>query len=238
MNPRNAKELIEYFDDNVVAANFARSFLSSYLTPALGVLSKTEVDLLVFSRLVEARAIDPDGPSFTIVRTLNITPQRVKSLLFQYQLRNVSEAETDAAILRALNKARYRKDGSDLAFGIESPLVRTALAAKMREQGVFADISLSGDILRVSPEQFGDVIAALLPSDLAKALAKKLKKHGVDESAVRNAVKRMGSSIAEDFIKDQAKSKLGDLLGNLWKGAAESAPDAIDFLSDTVSGFM
>jgi len=238
MTPRNAKELLEYFNDDKIAADFARSFLASYLTPALGVLSKTEVDLLVFSRLVEAGAIDPDGPSFTMVRALNITPQRVKSLLFSYQLRNVSEAETDAAILRALDKARYRKDGDDLAFGIESPLVRTALSAKMREQGVFADISLSGDILRVSPDQFGDVIAALLPEDLAKALAKKLKKQGVDESAVRAAIKRLGSSVAEDFLKDQAKSGLGDLLGALWKGAAENAPDAIDFLSNASSGFM
>ena len=75
MPAKNAKEVVDHLKDDATAAEFARAFLASYLNPALVFLSKTEIDLLVFTRLIAAEAIDPDGPIFTISRTLNITPQ-------------------------------------------------------------------------------------------------------------------------------------------------------------------
>ena len=116
--------------------------------------------------------------------------------------------------------------------------MRAAIAAKMRERGVFADISLSGDILKVSPEQFGEVLAALMPPDVAKMLAKKLKKQGVNEGAVRKAIKDYGSKIAEDFIKDEGKGVLHELMTDLWHGVAEHAPDALDHLSSALDAFF
>lgn len=235
---RSNEDLLKFFDDEKIAASFARGFLKAILVPALGVLPKTEIDLLVFSLLVEAGGIDPNGPIFTIARMLNITPAKARSLIFQYQLRHVGEADTDRAVLTTLAKARYWKEGSNLAFGVESPLVRAAITARMRERGVFADISLSGDILKVSPDQFGEVLAALLPGELAKALAKKLKKQGVNEGEVRKLVKDYGSKIAEDFIKDEGKGLLKDLLENVWEGVVHHAPDALDHITDALDAFL
>lgn len=45
--------------DETLAAAFARGFIDAYAATALGVLPKTEIDLLVFSLLVEAKLIDP-----------------------------------------------------------------------------------------------------------------------------------------------------------------------------------
>ena len=36
--------------------------MAGYPNPAFGARSKSEIDLLVFSCLIEAKAIDPDGP--------------------------------------------------------------------------------------------------------------------------------------------------------------------------------
>lgn len=238
MVAKNTGELLSLFDDDKRAAAFARSFLRSYLVPALGVLPKTEIDLWVFTFLVEAKAVDPNGSIFTLARSLNITPAKARSLIFQYQLRHVTEADTDKEVLKTIASARYWKEGSNLAFGVESPLVRAAISAKMRERGVFADVSLSGDILKVSPEQFGDVLVTLLPADVAKELAKKLSKQGVNEGKVKAAIKRYGSGVAEDFIKDQGKTALHDLLKNVWKSATDSGPDAIDYLSSAIDGFL
>ena len=238
MVAKNTGELLALFADDKLAAKFARSFLESYLVPALGVLPKTEIDLRVFALLVDAGAVDPNGSIFTLARSLNITPIKARSLIFQYQLRHVTEADTDKEVLRTIAEARYWKDGSNLAFGVESPLVRAAISAKMRERGVFADVSLSGDILKVSPEQFGDVLVALLPAGLAKEVAKKLAKQGVNEGKVKAALKEYSSSVAEDFIKDQTKEGLKDLLKNGWKSMTESAPDAIDYLSSAIDGFV
>ena len=82
---------------------------------------------------------------------LNVTPTKARALLFQYQLRNISEDDTDHEIMLAITTARYWKDGDKLSFGVTSPLVKAAVSAKMEEKGVFADVSLSGNILRVDP---------------------------------------------------------------------------------------
>lgn len=238
MVAKNTGELMNLFDDDKRAAEFARSFLRSYLVPALGVLPKTEIDLRVFTLLVEAGAVNPNGSIFTLARSLNITPAKARSLIFQYQLRYVTEADTDKEVLRTIAEARYWKDGSNLAFGVESPLVRAAISARMRERGVFADVSLSGDILKVSPDQFGEVVVALLPADLAKDVAKTLAKQGINESKVKAALKRYSSGVAEDFLKDQSKEGLKDLLKNGLKAMTESAPDAIHYLSIAINGFV
>lgn len=238
MAAKTTEELKRAFRDDARAAQFGRAFLDAYLVPAFGVLSKSEIDLRVFALLVEAGAIDPEGPIFNVARALNVTPAKARSLIFQYQLRHITEADTDAAVLKTLGKARFWTDGSNLAFGVESPLIRAAIAAKMRERGVFADVSLSGDILKVSPDQFGEAIALLLPADAATALAKKLKKEGVNEGKVRLAIKRLGKEAAEEYLKDQAKEALPGLLTNLGRLAIDRGPGATEYLSTAINGFL
>ncbi len=228
MAARNKQDLVDGFADDAVAAKFARDFMQRFVAPAFGVLPKSEVDLLVFTLLTEAGLIDPDGAIYAIARVLNINPAKARSLVFQYQLRNVSEADTETAVLTTLTKARYWKAGDSLAFGVESPLVRAAIAARMRERGVFADVSLSGDILKVSPKQFSDVLADLVPAATAQELAKALRKAGVDESRVRKAIKELSGKVAEDFIKDQGKEGLGELLKWIGRVAVDHTPHTVD----------
>jgi hypothetical protein len=45
------------------AQKFAGVFIEAYLTPAFGARSKSEIDLLVFTWLIEAKVIDPPRPS-------------------------------------------------------------------------------------------------------------------------------------------------------------------------------
>src|SRR5438128_771450 len=71
-----------------IAQLFATAFIEGYLSPAFGARSKSEVDLLVFSCLVSAKAIDPDGPIYNLVRALNITPAKARALVMNWQLRS------------------------------------------------------------------------------------------------------------------------------------------------------
>jgi hypothetical protein len=57
---------------------FATAFVAAYITPAFGARSKAEIDLLVFSCLISANAIDPASPIYEISRALNITPSRAR----------------------------------------------------------------------------------------------------------------------------------------------------------------
>jgi hypothetical protein len=55
------------------AVKFSGSFIEAYMAPAFGARSKSEIDLLVFSCLIEAGAIDPEAAIYDIARSLNIT---------------------------------------------------------------------------------------------------------------------------------------------------------------------
>ena len=165
----------EALKDDGLAAKFGRGFLNVYAATAFGTLPKTEIDLQVFSLLVELDIIEINRASYRIARALNITPSKAKTLLFQYQLRNVSEDDTDYEIVLAITTARYWKDGDKLSFGVTSPLVKAAISAKMEEKGVFADVSLSGNILRVDPARFGAVLASLVSASQADRAIANLK---------------------------------------------------------------
>lgn len=178
MTTKSLKELRESFGDANTAAVFAKGFAKTYFSQAFGVLPKTEIDLLVFCMLIEAKLIDPDDPVFTIARALNITPAKARNLLFQYQLRCLDDVAVDVMVLQVLSKAKFSVDDKRLSFGIESPLARATIDGRLKANGVFADISLSGDILKVPLTQFGDFITIMLTPEKAAALEKALQDQG------------------------------------------------------------
>lgn len=189
MVARSLEEVRAAFKDDKLAAAFGRQFMESYASSAFGVLPKREIDLTIFSFLIQNDVVDADGSTYRLARSLNLTPVRARSLLFDHQLRNVSEADTDHAVTMALTTSKYWKDGSSVSFGITSPLVKAAITGKMQDRGVFADVSLSGDILKIDPRHFAEVLNSLLPASRAEQLARHLKRKGVlSQSEVRTAL--------------------------------------------------
>jgi hypothetical protein len=121
-------------------------------------------------------------------------------------LRNVSEDETDYQIMLAITTAKYWKDGDKLSFGVTSPLVRAAVSAKMEERGVFADVSLSGNILRVDPSRFGAVLASLISVSQASRVIQVLKDRKlVDDKTLRDALKKKGAALASKLFDKAAE---------------------------------
>jgi hypothetical protein len=212
----NLKDVRDALLDDKVAAEFGRGFINAYAVTAFGSLPKSEIDLEVFSLLVKLDIIEIERASYRIARALNITPAKARNLLFQYQLRNVSEDEADHQIMIAITTARYWTDGDKLSFGITSPLVKAAVSAKMEERGVFADVSLSGNILRVDPARFGAVLASLVSTSQANRVVETLKsKKIVDDKTLRAALEKQGNDLASklfDKAKDKAAEKAFDVL--------------------------
>jgi hypothetical protein len=105
----------------------------------------------------------------------------------------------------------------------------------MQDGGVFAEVSLSGDILRISPDQFGKVIASLLTQKQAANLIARLSKEKkIDEPQLRAAIERLGTNLATEAVKQGAKAGVSHgftALGNLFSGAG---PDAFDQLVDVL----
>ena len=246
MTAYTLKEVRDALEDDALAAKFGRRFLNAYAAIAFGTLPKTEIDLVVFSLLAELDVIDVDGASYRTARALNITPAKARNLLFQYQLRNISEEDTDHEIMMAITTARYWKDGDKLSFGVSSPLVKAAVSAKMEEKGVFADVSLSGNILRVDPGRFGEVLASLISKSQADRVVGLLKDRKLlDEKTLKTALGKKGGELATKFIEqvsDAAAKKgfdalvvgLGAALGGPAGAGAAAGAVAIKNLSNAL----
>jgi hypothetical protein len=94
--------------------------------------------------------VDPDAPIYDLARALNITPSRARSLVLNWQLRSTaSQADLRQKIVNALKKTRFSKDGTLLTFGVESPLLKEEIAARLKLKGVFPDASFSKELVKL-----------------------------------------------------------------------------------------
>lgn len=222
------------------ALAFSQGFAKAYLGQAFGTLPKSEIDLLVFQLLMDTRVLDPTQPIYEIARSLNVTPAKARNLLFQYQLRTMTETQVDSSVLIAVTTAKWGLDAQRIGFGVESPLVRAAIQAKAKGKNVFPDVSLSGEILYVPMNQVGDFIAAFLPGTEARKLIERLRKRGVaDPDNVTKALNKIGEAIVTEAAKAGGKAgakELGDVLfgwiNDLLEGADADVPEVLGAILD------
>jgi len=226
-----------------VAQKFAAAFAGAYLAPAFGARSKSEIDLLVFTSLVDAGALGATAPTYDIARAFNISPARVRTLVFNWQLRATGQGfDLKAALMEALAKTRFAKDGEYLTFGIESPLLREEIIARLKAKGVFADATFARDIVRLRVDAFVEFIDDLVDPATKKALKQKLVKDkqladksftavakGVLGKLAEKIAGEAGKAIGENVV-DGAKDILGpaaerttDFLISLLKGDGGTA---------------
>lgn len=229
------------------AALFAEHLAEGYLTPAFGARSKSEIDLLVFTALIKAGAIDPTGPVYELSRALNLTPARVRTLIFNWQLRDPSlRNDLSASLREALQKTRFSKDGTLLTFGIESPLLKEEVIARLKAKGVFADSTFSRDIVRMPVEAFVEFLNDLIDPETKKRFTDRLTKDKQLEDKSFKAIAssvlgKFGEKLAGEVGKEVAKDIVGAatpmarnfgtfLMGLLKSKSEEAATAAIEVL--------
>jgi hypothetical protein len=156
-----------------VAAKFCTSFMGEYLSPAFGARSKSEIDLLVFSCLISSSAIDPDAPIYDIARALNVTPARARSLVMNWQLRTMpAQGDLRDDIVATLKKTRFSKDGTLLTFGVESPLLKEEITARLKRKGTFPDASFSKELVKLPVEAFVEFLDDIVDVKTKKEFAR------------------------------------------------------------------
>jgi hypothetical protein len=233
MSVATFKQLKDKLRTKETGAKFAVAFSEGYFAVAFGATPKSEVDQLVFDALVKVELINPDGPVYTIARVLKVTPAKARSLLFQHQLRN-DEGDLDQRVLTTLAQAKFSVDDKRLSFGVESPLIRSVIEARLKAIGVFSDISLSGEILRVPVNQLGVFVRAFLSAERAQAMQKKLK--GVtDDKSLIDALNKFGKDVATDLGKEGAKELAKEGLGHLFKWLSVGG---VGEMGDALSHYM
>lgn len=217
------------------AAKFGDAFVKEYVSPAFGARSKSEIDLLVFTCLIEAGAIDPDAPVYDVARLLNITPGRVRNLLLNWQLRSTApDSDLRDRIVVALKKTRFSKDGTLLSFGVENQLVREDIAARLKSKGIFTDASFSRELVKLPVETFVKFLNDIVDNDTKKQVVKALvHDKQIADKSFKGLAKAVLGKLAEKVADEAGKETAKDFVGEI---ATPAAQKAIAFLTGLVTG--
>jgi hypothetical protein len=217
------------------ASKFASSFVDGYLSPAFGAKSKSEIDLLVFGCLIEAGVIDPNTPIYDIARALNITPARTRSLILNWQLRAAShQADLRPAIANAVKRTHFSKDGTMLAFGIENPLLREDIIARLKRKGVFADTSFQKELVRMPVEAFVEFLDDILDEETKKQVKTTLvNDKQLPNTSFKALAKGVLAKLGEKVAGEAGEEIVGEIVEKASKPAAERA---IKFVMGLLAG--
>lgn len=213
---------------------FAEQLADGYLTPAFGARSKSEIDLLIFTALIKAGAIDPGAPVYDLARALNITPARVRNLLLNWQLRDPQwRNDLSAALRDALQKTRFSKDGTLLTFGIESPLLKEEVIARLKAKGVFSDASFSREIVRLPVDAFVEFLDELIDDETKRLfMAKLVKDKQLKDKSFKAIVGGVLSKLGEKVAGEVGKEVAADIVGAAGPVAQEFGQFLLGLLRD------
>ena len=215
---KGLQDLLSKDDDAKIA--FMKVFAAEYFLRPFGTMPKSELDFLVFSGLAQAKLIDPNGAIFAIASALQITPAKARSLQMQYFLRaNVTEKQLADMLAEVFEKTRPTLDQSYVRFGIEQTYLRAALDAKIKERRIYADIS--GDLLRVPRDHFGEVMASLLDQERREKFEAAIRKSGIDVADAAGFFSKLQSEFLENLrgrAVDAAADKVWDTFHKIFSG--------------------
>jgi len=216
------------------AAKFASSFLSGYLSPAFGTRTKTEIDALVFSCLIEAGALDPAAEIYEIARALEVTPARVRRLLISWELRSTpTQKDLREAIVAALKKTRFSNDGNLLTFGVEDPLLKEDIVARLKRRGVFADSSFAKELVKLPADAFVEFLDEIVDADTKREVTETLvKDKQIADASFKAFAKGVLVALGEKVANDaggKIAGRIGDFLdGLLTKNVAKAVGAVTD----------
>lgn len=149
--------------DEVNFKDLLSEFFEFYTTPAFGARSKSEIDLKVFELLRRLGDIDDDY--YNVSRKLKITPTRAKNLILNAKLRAESQPNTEKMYNKFLGEIKelgYKtdsKNNSIIIFSLPDMLLREYLKFKLRSVGKIWDSSFNSELVRVSVDDFLDIVS-------------------------------------------------------------------------------
>lgn len=180
---------------------FANTVLRGIDGHPLGSAPKRELDVALFTALVDAGYLDADEPQFSLSRKLGITPGRVRGLMYAYRLATADGGGEITAIVDHVRVVQIEADG-DAVFNVEDAFARDAFEARLKQVDVYTDGSFNRERIIVPTEVF---LAALDDA------------FGRDGERLRSRIEDLLAGRARDrrlkVVGDVAKKLVGDAMG-------------------------
>jgi hypothetical protein len=201
---------------------FAETFLEKYLTLGFGVMTKTEVDLLVFHLLLQTKEYKGRS-NYELASKLKIPEQRIKALRLSSALKYEeinSKAVLGDVVLRLANGG-LPKDfrGDKIEISLEDPIEKRELENFLKGNRHSAEYTLNTEVLRIEPIR----LLELMTENLEKAergFEKTIESVLDDQSNSHKAVLNVRGGTAAKLKKLKENVKDMSTLVQIVKGTA------------------
>ncbi|MFT8394713.1 hypothetical protein [Propionibacterium sp.] len=157
-----------------------------------GSLSKSELELTIFSSLVESQILNLDLSSFDLARSLRCTPTRANSLVFNYHLRTSSSKNFNDELAAAVHIVKDKAAAEDhkVVLNVEQKFWREMLVNELKKHETFTDTSFNRERLTLDESQFLDACETLFGSR-GEIIAKEVKKKDKGAEKVAKIIQGM-----------------------------------------------
>ena len=188
-----------------------------------GSLTKSELELALFTALVRVGIVDPDERAFRLAQALRCSPAKANSLVFNYRLRHTSADSVQEGLASAI---RVVRDAEAVTHGrvilnVEQRYWREVLVDELKNRGVFTDGSFNRERLTMDAKDFLAACEVMF-GDTGATLAR----------AVRTAGRRRPAEVVQDLVA-KAMSGAASTAGGQ-AGAAVAGP-TLELLASAVT---
>jgi hypothetical protein len=181
------------------------------LNPAFGSLTKRELELLILESYIAIGFVSESPGVYELMQKLRITRGRARSLVYDRDIRRLSEAELNALTVDALKRPLLQSQGHTVVLDIENPLLCDHIRELLRMLGHATDGSFSPTIIRLNDEAAGALVEHFVVSSDRKPVLAEFHKAGVKDKSIKGALVSMlrkgagkiagetGDALAKDF---------------------------------------
>jgi hypothetical protein len=137
-------------------------------------------------------------------------------------------------LVKALRKTRFTKDGTLLTFGVENPLLREEVVARLKRKGVFPDAAFAKELVKLPVEAFVEFLDEILDEATKREVrAVLIKDKQLPDRSFKALAAGVLAKLGEQIAGEAGKEIAGEVVGKIAKPAAGKV---IAFLSGLLSG--
>ena len=188
--------------------------------------------------MIETKQIDVNASQQSISRSLRIPISKVKSLIYETQLRDNQYDQSwflrELALVLRTARLAVSKSTLHIKLAIENPMLRKELESKIKKLNGFADYSFNNEILKFDCETYGLLIKEIIATPSEQVAL---------ENALKSAINKKTTEIiswkelVNEFLKNAASSAGENVMdltfGYLSGGASLFAKSMKEILNQT-----
>lgn len=176
--------------------------IQDYINRGFGSMTKNDFEVWIFSQWI-ADPKNKEKSNYKISRELRIPESKVKRLRYEVDLnyQDTSDEEKNAQIIALLTKAQLKRNGAQIQFNVEDPVMRKYMDHLLKQAGYFADSSFNSEVVSLTIDDWGKLLEVTDSNSMAELLKKGKKKLNKSDLTARELLDIFLKNVAESSGK-------------------------------------